>query len=356
MENGLRYDACCTDRMTKTQETALAAGALTVGAALLARGLRHARAMDFRGCSAVITGGSRGLGLLVARELGRQGARVTIAARDAGELERARQDLEARGVDVTTVVCDISNAEDARLLIDGVVARTGRIDVLINNAGIIQVGPLEHMLRTDFEEAMAVHFWGPLQTMTAALPVMRRQRAGRIVNVSSIGGKIGVPHLAPYCASKFALVGLSDSVRGEVAKDGIHVTTVCPGLMRTGSPFNAWFKGRHRDEFMWFTISDSLPIASIDARRAAYQIVDACRHGDAELVITWPAKIAVVANAVMPEGVALAMDFANRMLPPPTDESGNKAHSGWQSLSDKAPSKLTTLTERAALENNELPH
>ncbi len=149
------------------------------------------------------------------------------------------------------------------------------------------------MERADFEQAMAVHFWGPLQTMTAAIPVMRRQRFGRIVNVSSIGGKIGVPHLTPYCASKFALTGLSDSMRAEIAKDGIHVTTVCPGMMRTGSPFNAWFKGRHREEFAWFAIADSLPVGSIDAARAASQIVDACRHGDAELVISWPAKLAV---------------------------------------------------------------
>jgi NAD(P)-dependent dehydrogenase (short-subunit alcohol dehydrogenase family) len=343
--------------MTKTQETALAAGVLTVGAALLARGLRISRAMDFHGCSAVITGGSRGLGLVLARELGRQGARLTLAARDEAELERARKDLEDRGIDVTTVVCDVAHRDEAQGLIDGVVARTGRIDVLVNNAGVIKVGPFEHMGRNDFEEAMAVHFWGPLQTMTAAIPAMRRQGAGRIVNVSSIGGKIGVPHLAPYCASKFALAGLSNSLRGEIAKDGIFVTTVYPGMMRTGSPFNAWFKGRHRDEFAWFAISDSLPIVSIDAGRAAWQIVDACRHGDAELVITWPAKLAVIANAVMPQGVALAMALANRtLLPPPTDESGDKAHSGWQSLSDQAPSKLTTLTERAAQENNELPH
>jgi NAD(P)-dependent dehydrogenase (short-subunit alcohol dehydrogenase family) len=343
--------------MTKRHETALAAGALTIGAALISRGLRASRAMDFAGCSAVITGGSRGLGLLLARELGRQGARITVAARDAAELARARQDLAERGIDVTTVVCDVANQDEARTLIEGVVARTGGIDVLVNNAGVIKVGPLEHMQREDFEEAMDVHFWGPLQTMTAAIPAMRRQRAGRIVNVSSIGGRIGVPHLAPYCASKFALAGLSDSMRAEIAKDGIFVTTVCPGMMRTGSPFNAWFKGRHRDEFAWFAISDSLPIASIDGRRAALQIVDACRHGDAELVISWPAKLAVIANAIMPESVAMAMDLANRLLlPSPTGESGNQAHSGWQSLSDRAPSKLTTLTERAARENNELPH
>jgi NAD(P)-dependent dehydrogenase (short-subunit alcohol dehydrogenase family) len=343
--------------MTKTQETALAAGALTIGAALLARGLRASRAIDFRGCSTVITGGSRGLGLLLARELGRQGARITIAARDAAELDRAREDLSHRGIEATTIVCDVGNRDEAQRLVEDVVARTGRIDVLINNAGIIQVGPLEHMRPGDFEEAMAVHFWGPLQTMMAALPVMRRQRGGRIVNISSIGGKIGLPHLAPYCASKFALTGLSESVRAEATKDGVYVTTVCPGLMRTGSPFNAWFKGRHRDEFTWFAITDSIPLATIDAARAASQIVDACRYGDAELVITWPAKLAIIANAVMPDAVAAVMSLANDiLLPSATGESGDTAHSGWQSLSDWAPSRLTTLTERAAEQNNELPH
>jgi short-subunit dehydrogenase len=144
-------------------------------------------------------------------------------------------------------------------------------------------------------------------------------------------------------------------MRGELAKDGIYVTTVCPGLMRTGSPFNAWFKGRHRDEFAWFVVSDSLPVASIDATRAASQIVDACRHGDAQLIISWPARLAVIANAVAPESVALAMEWANRLLPGPIDGHGNRAHSGWQSLSDRVPSRITKLTDRAAVENNELP-
>jgi short-subunit dehydrogenase len=328
---------------------------LTIGAALLARGLRASRAIDFRDRSVVITG-ARGLGLVLARHLGREGARVTLAARDEAELERARQDLAQRGVDVTTTVCDVRNRDDAERLIRDVVSRAGRIDVLINNAGIIQVGPFEHMQRGDFEEAMAVHFWGPLQTMTAAIPEMKRQGGGRIVNISSIGGKIGVPHLTAYCSSKFALTGLSESLRGEIAKHNIYVTTVCPGMMRTGSPFNAWFKGRHREEFTWFAIADSLPLASISGERAAAQIVDACRHGDAELVITLPAKLAVIANAVMPEAVATAMQLANRVLPPPTgDGSGDERHSGWQSLSEWAPSKLTTLTDRAAAENNELP-
>jgi NAD(P)-dependent dehydrogenase (short-subunit alcohol dehydrogenase family) len=342
--------------MTKKQETALAAGALTIGAVLLSRGRRPVQRFDFHDSSIVITG-ARGLALELARQLGREGARLTIAARDGSELERARRDLAERGIDAATLVCDVGNREAAQQLVREVVARTGRIDVLINNAGVIQVGPLEHMQRGDFEEAMAVHFWGPLHTMMAALPVMKRQGGGRIVNISSIGGKIGVPHLAPYCASKFALTGLSESVRAEVDKDNIHVTTVCPGMMRTGSPFNAWFKGRHRDEFAWFTIVDSIPGMAIHASRAAAQVIAACRRGDAELVITLPAKLAVMINGVMPEAVATLMALANRVvLPQPTgDASGDHRRSGWQSLSDAAPSRFTALTERAAAENNQLP-
>jgi len=329
---------------------------MTLGAALLARGLRAARACDFGGKSILITG-ARGLGLELARQLGRDGARITLAARDEGELDRARDDLARRGVDVQTITCDLANRDAARQLVRDVVARRGRIDVLINNAGIIQVGPLEHMQRGDFEEAMAVHFWAPLHTMLEAVPHMKRSGGGRIVNISSIGGKIGVPHLAPYCASKFALAGVSEAMRAELARERIYLTAVYPGMMRTGSPFNAWFKGRHRAEFAWFTISDSIPGVSIHAARAAAQVVDACRHGDAELVITLPAKLAVVANAVAPEAVAAAMALASRfVLPAPTDDgTGDRRRSGWQSMSASVPSKLTALTQKAAAENNQLP-
>jgi NAD(P)-dependent dehydrogenase (short-subunit alcohol dehydrogenase family) len=234
-------------------------------------------------------------------------------------------------------------------------ARHGRLDVLVNNAGIMTVGPIDHMSAADFEEAMAVHFWGPLHTMRAVIPHMRRSGGGRIVNISSIGGKIGVPHLAPYCASKFALTGVSSALQAELARDHIRITTVCPGLMRTGSPFNAWFKGKHRQEFAWFAIAGSLPLLSIDGRRAAAQIVDAARHGDAELVISWPARLAVAINAVMPNALALAMEWTNRALPSAAPSLDDEGHSGWQSGSAWAPSRLTRLSERAAARNNELP-
>ncbi len=342
--------------MNKNRHLAVAAGALALGGILGLRALRSASRLDFRDRVVIITGGSRGLGLLIARQLADEGAVLVIAARDEGELNRVREELSDRGARVHLVVCDVGVRDEAERLVHDTLQREGRLDLLVNNAGVMKVGPLEHMEHADFEEAMAVHFWGPLHTSLAAVPAMRRQGGGRIVNISSIGGKIAVPHLTPYCASKFALAGLSDSMRSELAKDGIRVTSVFPGLMRTGSPFNAWFKGRHRDEFTWFTIADSVPVASIDGRRAAWQIVDAARHGDAELVVSVPAKLAVLANALAPDLVAAFMAAANsKVLPAPTDDAGTEAHSGWQSLSSYAPSTLTRMTERAARDNNELP-
>lgn len=316
--------------------------------------VRRTRQIDFYGRVVVVTGGSRGLGLVLARELAEQGARLALIARDEVTLERARQELSAYGAEVLTLPCDVGEREAAEQAIARVVAHYGRIDVLINNAGIIEVGPLEHMAIADFETALATHFWGPLYLTLAALPYLRQHEGARVVNIASIGGQMAVPHLMPYSASKFALVGLSDGLRTELAKDGIRVTTVNPGLMRTGSPPNAQFKGRHRAEYAWFAIADALPITSIDARRAARQILDACRYGDAELTITWQAKAAIVANALAPRLLAELLSLTNRLLPQPTGTEGDTARAGHESQSALAPSPLTVLSNRAALENNEI--
>jgi NAD(P)-dependent dehydrogenase (short-subunit alcohol dehydrogenase family) len=337
-----------------TRNQLLALGAL-LGAAVAARAVRHRRAISLDGRTALITGGSRGLGLLIAKRMAAEGARVTIVARNQAELDRAQATLSAQGHSVTCVVGDIRQRSDAEEIVRNVVHRTGRLDILINNAGLMKVAPLAHMRLDDFEEAMAVHFWAPLYAMRTAVPVMQQQRFGRIVNISSIGGEIAVPHMAPYCASKFALVGISDTFRAEMARTGIRVTTVTPGLMRTGSPFNALFAGRHREEFTWFTLAGSMPLITVGAERAAAIVVDALRHGDAHRSIGWTAKIAPVANALVPGAIAAAMALANRYVLPAESDDGNSTYSGWQSLSSWAPSTLTHLTERAAARNNEVP-
>jgi NAD(P)-dependent dehydrogenase (short-subunit alcohol dehydrogenase family) len=329
--------------------------ALAGATALAARAvLRRSRRFDFAGATAIITGGSRGLGLLLARELGSHGARVVICARDSAALARAADDLAQRGIDALAVRCDVTRSEEVAALVARVVEDRGRIDVLVNNAGIIDVGPIETMTVEDFERAMATNFWSAVHATLAVLPGMRARGSGRIVNIASIGGKLAVPHLVPYSASKFALVGFSSGLRAELAQHGILVTTVCPGLMRTGSPRNASFKGRHRAEYAWFAVSDSLPGLSMDAERAARQIVRACGYGDAEVVLSLPAQAATLVQGVAPGLVSETLAAVNRLLPA-ANGIGARRVSGAESESAIAPSVLTALGDAAAKRFNQTP-
>jgi NAD(P)-dependent dehydrogenase (short-subunit alcohol dehydrogenase family) len=329
----------------------LAAGAAAVLAGRRAARRRHV--IDFAGRVVVITGGSRGLGLVLARQFAAEGARLCLLARDEEELGRAGDELRDLGAEVLTLRCDVRRRADIRAAVDHVLDRWSVVDVLVNNAGVIQVGPLEHMTTEDFENSMATHFWGPLHLMYEIVPAMRRRGFGRIVNISSIGGRVAVPHLAPYCAGKFALAGLSDAVRAELSPYGVRVTTVAPGLMRTGSPVNADMKGQHEHEYAWFAISSSLPGLSISAERAARQILDACRHGDPDLIITSQARVAIAATHLAPGLTARMMMVANRMLPGPGGLAGDRHRKGRHSASRWAPSAATVLMDRAAEANNE---
>jgi NAD(P)-dependent dehydrogenase (short-subunit alcohol dehydrogenase family) len=249
--------------------------------------------------------------------------------------------------------CDVTDRADVARFVATVRVALGSIDVVINNAGVIDVGPMEHMTTEDYERAMTTHFWGPLNVMLAVVPEMQRRGEGRIVNITSVGGKLAVPHLLPYSASKFALVGLSEGMRAELAKDGIRVTTVVPGLMRTGSPPNAMFKGRHRAEYAWFAISDSLRVTSMDAERAARRIITAMRDGDPEVVLSIQAKLAVKLHALAPGVMQRMFGLVTRLLPAPGGV-GTRRVAGRDSASAAAPSFLTRATERAAQRNNEL--
>jgi short-subunit dehydrogenase len=331
---------------------AIAAG--SVGVFLAGRAVvRRLGEYDLRNKTVLITGGSRGLGLVLARECVDQGARVAICARDQAELAAAQEDLTRRGGESIAIPCDLTNQSEVGRMVRAVREKFGEIDVLINNAGVITVGPAEEMTIADYEEAMQVNYWAALYTALAVLPGMRIRREGRIVNIASIGGKISVPHLLPYSASKFALYGWSTGLRAELAKDGIVVTTICPGLMRTGSPRNATFKGQHRAEYAWFSISDSLPFLAMGAERAARQILTACKRGEAEVVLSLPAKVAVTIQSLFPSLMSNVLGCVNRMLPAPGGIGTQRAQ-GSESESSLSPSLLTKMGDEAAVRNNEL--
>ncbi len=305
----------------------------------------------------LITGGSRGLGLVLARQAVVEGARVAICARDVAELERARLDLLTYGAaeaDVLTLARDLTDANEVRTMVAEVENRLGPIDVLVNNAGIITAGPLDNMELRDFEDSMDTHFWAPLHAMQAVLPSMRRRGEGRIVNISSLGGKVAIPHMVPYSASKFALVGLSEGFRAELRQEGIRVTTVCPGLLRTGSAGQAQVKGQHKKEFAWFSIADALPGLTMSAEQAARQIWNATRRGDGEIILSLPAKLLAAFHGLLPGVTTDLLSWVNHALPATGESPASyERRRGYESESAITRSPLTALTRKAAKANNE---
>jgi NAD(P)-dependent dehydrogenase (short-subunit alcohol dehydrogenase family) len=306
-----------------------------------------------KGRAVFITGGSRGLGLAIAMECARRGGNVAICARDFDELDRATERLRKYGTEVCALTCDVRNADQIASAIRRAYEHFGRLDMLVNNAGTIAVGPFESMTSEDYQDAMDTHFWAMHYAVEAALPIFRQQSLGRIVNVTSIGGKVSVPHLLPYSVSKFAAVGYSEGLRAELGPMNISVTTVCPGLMRTGSPRNAWFKAQHRKEYTWFTLSDVLPGFSISARSAARAIVDAALRGDAEIVLSLPAQIITLVHGVAPGLTANLMKIGARLMPGPGGIDRQKRR-GAESSTALTESPLTVLGKKAEREYNQI--
>lgn len=334
----------------KTQKAwwlaAAGAGAL-IGLSLLKK---RQQAYSFTGKVVLITGGSRGLGLVLARQFAAEGARLAICARNLGDLETAKQQLTATGAEVFAQVSNLRIEQDLKHMIRQVEQHYGRIDVLINNAGVIQVGPLENQTEEDFREALEVHYWAPLLTMLAVIPGMKQRREGRIVNIASVGGKVSIPHLVPYSGSKFGLVGLSEGFHAELKKYDIHVTTINPGLMRTGSPGHAVLKGQHEKEYAWFSTAAVTPLISMDAEVAARKIINACRYGEAELTLTLAGKLAVLVHGLAPALISDYFGLINRLLP----EAGSDLRAtGKQSDSVLTPDWARRINEQVARANNE---
>jgi NAD(P)-dependent dehydrogenase (short-subunit alcohol dehydrogenase family) len=284
---------------------------LAAGAGLAAREVVRRRAgYDLNGKVALVTGGSRGLGFAIADALLDEGARVVICGRDPERLERARSLLAPRG-DVRAVICDVARREQ----VEAMVAQIGRIDVLVNNAGVIAVGPVETARVEDFEEMHAIMFWGVVYPTLAVLPQMTERAEGRIANITSIGGKISVPYLLSYNAAKFAAVGFSEGLRTELAGKGVLVTTVVPGLMRTGSYVAALFKGQRQTLYSLFTPLSATPLSTISGRRAARKVVAAIKRGDPELIMTAHANLAARVNGVAPATTQRVLGVVARTLP-----------------------------------------
>jgi NAD(P)-dependent dehydrogenase (short-subunit alcohol dehydrogenase family) len=331
-----------------------------MGAAIVAVRRFLQQEADLHGQVALITGGSRGLGLLLAQRFGLAGCRLVICARDEDELLRAAEQLRRHGASVLAMPCDVSDADAVQRMVQQASAQLGGIDILVNNAGIMDLGALPVLGAATFEDALDVMFWGMLHPTLAVLPQMRARRAGRIVNIASIGGKIAVPHLMPYSTAKFAAVGFSEGLRAELAGEGIAVTTIIPGLMRTGSFLNALFHGQKEKEFSWFALGSTLPLISMDAGRAAEQIVQATRRGEAERTLGLPAVLLARLQGLAPGLTADLLGLAGRLLLPAPGPRSAPRQRGWEIQQQLSPrqrqalERLTVLGQEAARRLNQL--
>lgn len=266
---------------------------------------------------AVVAGASRGLGLLVARELAARGCRVVGLARSAESLAEAEATMREWGHELTTYPADVTDNDAFVATLRRVETEVGPIDVAVHVAGVIQVGPGQSMTREHFRACLDIMLWGPINLALGVLDGMRDRGRGRIGIVTSIGGKVSVPHLLPYSTAKFGAVGFCDGLRADLAGTGVTATTIVPGLMRTGSHVAAQFTGDQAKEYAWFAPSASLPVLSMDAERAAARIADGVLAGRANVVLTPAAQVGMRMAGLAPGLTGAALGVVSRLLPEP---------------------------------------
>ena len=304
---------------------------------------------------ALVAGASRGLGLLIARQLGRRGLTVVICSRDESELDAAARLLREDGATVHPLVCDVDDAEAVRSMVTRVENELGPIDVAIHVAGIIQVQPLESATLQDFEDSTRTMLMGPVHLALVVLPMMRERRRGRIGTVASIGGAVSVPHLLPYSTAKFGAVGFARGLSAELVGTGVTSTAILPGLMRTGSHLNAQFGGDAAAEYAWFAPGASLPLVSMDAERAAERIVSGVIAGRNQVVLTPLAQIGMRVAGLAPSLTTSVMKRVARALPGAANPSAPlvDGHTARRRLDSPTVERLTTLGTRAAKRLNQ---
>ncbi|WP_313005240.1 oxidoreductase [Pseudomonas sp. B21128] len=258
-----------------------------------------------------VTGAARGLGAAIAKAALADGDRVVVTGRRIEPLEKVFAEYGER---VLAVALDVTDEAQALVAVDSAVAHFGRIDVLVNNAGYGQLAPFEDNFASDADKQFATNVSGVFNVCRAVLPVMRQQRSGRVLNLSSMGGVVGMGGAALYCASKFAVEGFSESLALEVAQFGIKVTLVEPGVFRTDflDPSSAVFGTRGLEDYAVFT-------AKVKGASAAYNHQ---QTGN-------PAKL----------GVAL-VQLANSENPPLRYVAGSDAY---QQISDKLNRMLAEI-------------
>lgn len=225
---------------------------------------------------AIITGGTRGIGLAIAKAFARHGMHVAVCARRKEQLQDAVRQLEALGNEVLGIPCDVTNAAEVEHLVNETLKRFGRVDVLVNNAGTGGYGPIDQTTEEDLQKVLDVNLKGVFLASRAVFPIMREKRKGYIITIASICGKEAYAEISAYCASKFAAVGFTEALLKEGIDNGVRTTSICPGMVDTemvegaGVPHEEMLKADDIAEACMFllALSDKAVVKEIVMQRA----------------------------------------------------------------------------------------
>ncbi len=248
-------------------------------------------AIAIRDAVTIITGASAGIGRAAAMTFAGAGARVVLVSRDPARLSEAAAAIRAAGGEALAVPADVTRDDDVDRMVDSVLDRYGRIDILVCNAGVGLYGDVADLPMEALRRTFEVNYFGVVRCIQAALPSMRRARSGLIQIVSSVIGRRSIPGYSGYCATKFALYALAEALRLELRSDGIKVQTVYPALTATGFPANAVIRNPARS---------NAPPRGMSPERVAQHMLRAARRGSRDHVITLGGRVLTAMNGLAP--------------------------------------------------------
>ena len=254
---------------------------------------------DLKGATAIVTGGSRGLGPYIARALAREGMNIALAARDGAKLESVQKEIEALGVRALSVPTDVNQPEDRARLIERAASELGPIDLLVNNAGVEPTSAFVDIAESAITDTIQTNLTSCLLLMRLVLPDMVARKRGHVVNIASMAGKIPIPYDSVYSATKFALVGVSHAVRSELRGSGVGLSVVCPGFIDEA--------GMYADAVDETGVSAPAIAGTSKPEQVADAVVRAVKHNVAEVIVTPITGRPLAAAAALVPGIGQTM-------------------------------------------------
>ncbi len=238
--------------------------------------------MSFRDKIIVITGASSGIGRSTALEFAKHGAKLVLVSRRKDKLDLVREELSQFGNEIMVYPCDVSDKNQVKSMANSVIQKFGKIDILINNAGFAIYGNVSDLSIEEIESQIQTNYLGMIYCTKNFLPVLQKQNSGHIVNIASVAASFGLPGIAPYCASKFAMLGFSEGLKHELKHTNIGITVVSPIMVRTN-----FFE--HKS----FAKMPKYSITSLDPKTVAKTIIRASQSPRLEIIVPNIVRIGV---------------------------------------------------------------